>query len=141
MALTNAERQRRHRERKQAEAEAPREPKHNVTGTKDNEARNGWQGTDDLVDFLESLPRVQVGRDGYEEKDRAADFITAFSSEAGRRVLAQIALICDPPALLGDADRPGVLAMKAGMRLVMNHIQRCFVVRAPIVPETRQDQE
>ena len=128
MAQSNAERQRRYREKKKAEADA--KP---VTPT----ARNvtGWLKTDDLIELLESLPRIQAGHDGYEEKDRAADFIATFGSETGRRVLSQIAAICDPPNLPVDADKPGTLAFKAGMRRVMNEIQRCFVIRSPMTVE------
>lgn len=132
MALSNAERQRLHRARKQSEKKAPRV-------TKAKPEHNGWQKTDDVIELLESLPRVQVGRDGYEEKDRAADFIATFNTEQGRRVLAQIALICDPASLLADADKPGTLAFKAGMRRVINEIQRCFVIRAPITMERTSD--
>lgn len=89
--------------------------------------------------MLESLPRIRVGHDGYEEKDRAADFIATFSSVTGRRVLAQIAAICDPAIQIVDADKPGTLAFKAGMRRVMNEIQRCFVIRTPITMERTTD--
>lgn len=127
MALSSAERQERYRAKKRA---SPAVTVKNETG---------WQKTDDLIEMLESLPRIRVGQDGYEEKDRAQDFISTFSTESGRRVLSQIASICDPSPRLDDADRHGTLAMKAGMRFVMTQIQRCFVIRAPITTERTTD--
>lgn len=132
MPLSNAERQRLHRAKQKVR------PKSRPV-TKAKVERNGWQKTDDIIELLESLPRVQVGRNGYEEKDRAADFIATFNTEQGRRVLAQIALICDPASLLTDADKHGTLAFKTGMRRVMNEIQRCFVIRGPVTIERTPD--
>lgn len=99
-----------------------------------------FQGSDDLLDLLESLPRIRVGADGYSETDRASDFIGVFSSEQGRRVLTQIGQICDRPSPLAEADRHGALAFKAGSRWVMHEIQRCFVVRQPVITERNADE-
>lgn len=121
MALTNAERQKRYRERKKATAKPKPKPASAPT--------SAWTGVDEIIEFLAALPRVQVGVNNYTEKDRAADFIATFSTDAGRRVLTQIALICDPPTTIADADKNGSLAWKGGMRRVMAEIQRCFVVR------------
>ena len=97
-----------------------------------------WRKQDDLIEFLETLPRVRVGPD-YSESDRASDFIAVFSglsdSAQGGRVLAQIAQICDPVVMPEDADKAGTLAFKAGARYVFQRIQRCFVIREIIKAE------
>ena len=91
-----------------------------------------WRNKDHLLELLESLSPVQIG-DDYTEENRARDFIAVFSSssdgEQGRRVLSQIASICDPKINPGDADKHGTLAFKMGMRRVMQQIQLCFVIR------------
>jgi len=104
-----------------------------------------WRNKDKLVDLLESLSPVRVG-DEYTEQDRARDFIAVFSAtsdgEQGRRVLSQIAAMCDPNVSLPDADKHGTLAYKAGMRRVMQEIQLCFVVReAPLVERFQDGRE
>lgn len=87
------------------------------------------------------MPTTRVG-ETYTEKDRAADFYAVFGTESGQRVLSQIFQICDPVSLPADADRPGVLAFKAGKRRVFNEIQRCFVVRnSSPFPEEYKDGE
>lgn len=95
-----------------------------------------FQGKDDLLELLEQLPRIGVGVNGYTQEARAADFIAVFNGtstpEQGRRVLSQIAIICDPAPRVSDADKPGTLAFKAGMRRVFAEIQLCFVVKAPV---------
>lgn len=136
--MTAAERQKRYRARQRGEASQPVQEKP-VTRVAPISDAGRFRNVDDLVELLESLPRVMVGRNGYEEKDRAADFIATFTTEQGRRVLAQIALICDPPSSINDADKNGTLSWKAGMRRVMNEIQRCFVIRAPITTERTPD--
>lgn len=50
------------------------------------------------------------------------------TAEQGQRVMSQIADICDPMITAEDADKPGSLAYKAGMRRVLQELQRCFVV-------------
>ena len=101
-----------------------------------------WRNKDELVDLLESLSPVRVG-DDYSEQDRASDFIAVFSGasngDQGRRVLSQIAVICDPNIGLADADKHGVLAYKAGMRRVMKEIQRSFVVHETPLFEGKDD--
>lgn len=91
-----------------------------------------WRRSDDLIAFLESLPRIRVS-DEYKEIDRARDFAAVFNenstAEQGRKVMSQIVDICDPRITSEDADKPGTLAYKVGMRRVLQEIQRCFVVR------------
>ena len=100
-----------------------------------------WLKQDDLIEFLQSLPRVRVGQN-YSEADRASDFIAVFSGNSdaaqGGRVLAQLAEICDPMALPADADHHGTLAFKAGARYVFQRIQRCFVIRE-VVKATKDE--
>ena len=135
MALTNAERQKLYRKRKKDEAlrEASRPIRETSVNARQRETP--FAKVDEVIELLETLPRVWVGRDGYAEKDRSADFIATFTTPSGRRVLSQIATICDTPSHIGDADKHGTLAFKAGMRRVLNEIQRCFVVREPITTE------
>lgn len=98
--------------------------------------------TDELVALLESMPRVKASADGqYNFTDRARDFTIVFNSEAGRRVLSQIHQICDPVARIQDADKPGTLAFKDGMRRVMGEIMLCFVVKGPIVIEKQSSEK
>ena len=131
MALSPAERQKRYRERTKAKVEPSRK-----------RSRRKRYGESELLELLESLPQVRVGRNGYGEQDRAADFIAVFAgSDRGRRVLSQIAVMCDPPPTLADADKPGTLAFKTGMRRVMAEIQRCFVVMDPISVERTPNED
>lgn len=131
MALSNAERQKQYRARRKSNPKAKEQDEYQ-TGYSEEDI--GWHGADDLYEFLDSLPSVHVG-ESYTETDRARDFISTFSSESGRRVLSQIALICDPAMTLNDAEKHGRLAYKAGMRRVMAEIQRCFVIRQPVEVE------
>lgn len=92
---------------------------------------------DAIIELLESLPRVAASHEGpYTFTDRASDFIAVFSTEQGRRVLAQIHTICDPAPKFEDADKPGTLAMKSGMRRVMAEIMYCFVAKKPLTIES-----
>ena len=77
----------------------------------------------------------------YTFDDEMRDFRTVFGTEAGRRVLARIAAICDP-ALVGphQAGEAGLLAFMAGMRYVMHEINRCFVGRGAPQQTTPQEQ-
>lgn len=135
MALSNAERQRLYRKKKKAERlRAASQPK-TQTDANARQRETKFSGVDEVIELLESLPRVWIGRDGYSERDRSADFIATFTTPAGRRVLSQIATLCDTPATIADADKPGTLAFKAGMRRILNDIQRFFVVREPITTE------
>jgi len=106
------------------------------------------EGKEALVELLESLPRVRAADDGpYTYKDRAADFIAVFNgtsnAEQGRRVLSQIHQICDPAPIFSDADKPGALAWKTGMRRVFAEIMLCFVAKQPVTiqssPETNKE--
>ena len=95
------------------------------------------QRDDELVALLESLPRTVVSHDGpYTYQDRARDFLAVFGDDKGKRVMSQIAQFCDPPPLLLDADKPGTLALKSGVRMVFAHIMSCMVAREPIKVET-----
>lgn len=95
---------------------------------------------DQVVELLSTMPRVRVSEDGpYTFKDRAADFIAVFNStDQGQRVLSQIAQICDPIPREADADKPGTLAYKTGMRRVMAEIMLCMTVKEPVKVETSQ---
>ncbi len=95
------------------------------------------QNPDEILDILESLPRVVAREEGpYTFDDRARDFLAVFSgastAEQGQRVLSQLHQICDPQARLDEADKPGTLAFKSGMRRVFNELMLCFVVRTPL---------
>ncbi len=92
-----------------------------------------------MIDLLAALPRVALGINGYNEQARAADFMLVFSSEAGQRVLSQIGAICDPLVRDSDLNNHGQLAAKEGRRQVLQEIQRCFVVKAPMSIEERPD--
>lgn len=96
--------------------------------------------TDPVVELLESMPRIRASHEGaYTFKDRANDFISLFSTDQGKRVLTQISSICDPVPRSEDADKPGTLAYKAGMRRVMTEIMLCMAVKEPIVAESEQE--
>ena len=102
------------------------------------------QPEDAVIALLERLPRVQVSENGpYTVVDRARDFLAVFGgasdAEQGQRVLAQIGVICDPAPKMSDADKPGTLAMKAGMRRVMAEIMLCMVAKAPLKIETQPE--
>lgn len=97
---------------------------------------------DSVVDLLEALPRLHVSEDGaYTFRDRATDFMAVFNGDStadqGRRVLAQIAQICDPTIRITDADKHGTLAFKSGQRRVMQEIMLCMVSREPVRVEKR----
>jgi hypothetical protein len=93
-----------------------------------------------VLDLYASLPRVKVSSDGpYNYIDRARDFLATFDSESGKRVLAQIAQICDPPPLMSEADKDGTLAFKSGVRWVMTQIMICMAARPPITMETTNE--
>lgn len=129
MALSNAERQRRYRRRKKQ-------------GRRN--ARHVTKPGDAVVALLESLPRVRAGHDGpYTFNDRARDFLAVFGGNSapdqGRRVLAQIHQICDPAPTHADADKPGTLAFKSGMRRVMAEIMLCMVAKEPITIQRSDD--
>ena len=135
MALSNVERQRRYRLRHKEAGATPKPKPATVT-------HNGAlhrNDTDPIVTLLESLPRVRVGRDGYSHIDRASDFVAVFAGtsgpDQGRRVLSQIHQICDPAPLPMDADKPGTMAFKNGMRRVMTEIMLCMVARDPVTIE------
>ncbi len=94
--------------------------------------------SDDVVELLESLPSVGLG-EAYTEQERATDFLAVFSGqstpEQGRRVLSQIAAVCDPPSFPENADKPGTLAYQDGMRRVMQVIMRMMTIRKEVVIE------
>ena len=96
-----------------------------------NSRASEWRHKEELIELLEALPRVAVG-DGYSEKDRAGDFMLVFGTEPGRRVLAQIATICQPITRDSELNSLGVLAAKEGKRQVLTEIQRCFLVKEPV---------
>ena len=84
----------------------------------------------ELVEFLERLPWVKVGRNNYTRIDQVRDFTATFQeSESGRRVLAQIQAMCDTHIGPQDADKPGKLAWAAGQRHVMAQIM--FAMNMP----------
>ena len=98
---------------------------------------------DAVVDLLEELPRIHVSHDGgYSFADRAHDFMAVFNgtstADQGRRVLAQIAQICDPVSSIKDADSHGSLAWKGGMRRVMHELMLCMVTREPVRVERKE---
>lgn len=98
---------------------------------------------DQVIEVLTAMPRVRATENGpYTFQSRAADFIAVFngasSAEQGQRVLSQIAQICDPLPKESDADKPGTLAYKTGMRRVMAEIMLCMAVKEPIKAETQQ---
>ena len=88
-------------------------------------------GTEDVLELLERLPSVRLGTE-YTETDRARDFLKVFTTEEGRRVLAQLNLFCNPNPNPSDSDKPGRLAFKEGQRWVLAEIMRCFVSQKKI---------
>lgn len=101
---------------------------------------------DSVVELLETLPRIHVTDGGpYTFAARAQDFMAVFNGhstpEQGQRVLAQVAQICDPVSKIADADKPGTLAFKAGMRRVMAEIMLCMVTREPVRVERKSTNE
>jgi len=85
-------------------------------------------GTEDVLDLFERLPQVRLGSE-YTETDRAQDFLRVFTTDEGKRVLAQINDFCNPHASPSDSDKPGRLAFKEGQRWVLGEIMRCFISR------------
>ncbi len=63
-----------------------------------------------------------------------------FGTDAGKRVLARIAAICDPvPVGPGQASDHGLMSFMAGMRFVMHQINLSFAGRgAPQAPEQEE---
>lgn len=92
---------------------------------------------DDIAAFFEALRPVRVGRDGYTRMDRYRDFHGLFTSDVGRRVLAQIVDYCEGPALRdSDLDSHAQLAARAKAREVGHRISAwAFVVPAQDLPE------
>ena len=111
---------------------------------RDNNGREKVQRrykTDQIVELMAAMPRIRATETGpYTFKDRSNDFLAVFngssSPEQGQRVLSQIAQICDPVPVPTDADRPGTLAYKTGMRRVMTEIMLCMAVKEPVEKET-----
>lgn len=94
----------------------------------------------DLIGFLERLPVARVGVNNYTEVDRARDFIVTFKeSDAGQRVLAQIAAMCDPFVSPNDPNLANKAIWAAAQRNVMAQIARAFVVREEKIDETPTD--
>lgn len=90
--------------------------------------------------LYEALPAVRANKDGpYTFDDERRDFWAVFNTEAGRRVLARIAQVCDPmPISPRDASDPGLMAFMAGQRWVMHEINRCMAGRGVSVPQDVQ---
>lgn len=99
---------------------------------------------DPVVELFESLPRIRVSQEGpYTFQDRSQDFLAVFggtsNAEQGARVLAQISQICDPLPTINDADKPGTLAFKNGMRRVMSEIILCMAMRGDVKIERQRE--
>lgn len=74
---------------------------------------------DDITAFIEALRPVKVGRNGYSRIDRYRDFKATFSTESGKRVLAQIIDLCEGPVPTeSDIENHAKLAGRAMMRRV-----------------------
>lgn len=72
-----------------------------------------------IAAFIEALRPVKVGRGGYTRLDRYRDFKATFSTEPGKRVLAQIIDLCEGPVPSEhDIDNHAKLAGRAMMRRV-----------------------
>jgi hypothetical protein len=62
-----------------------------------------------------------------------------FNTDAGKRVLARLAAICDPvPVGPGQASDAGLMAFQAGMRFVMHQINLSFAGRGAAQPQEQQ---
>jgi len=87
--------------------------------------------------LYDALPAVRATRDGpYTFDDEQRDFWACFNTDAGRRVLARIAQVCDPtPIGPRDANDAGLMAFLAGQRWVMHEINRCLAGRGERVPQ------
>ena len=104
--------------------------------------RRRKSNVDEVTRMLKMLPRLIAREEGpYTYVDRSRDFISVFSTEAGQRVLSQIANICDPEISPTDADKPGTLAYKAGKRRVMQEIMVCMIVKKPVIQETKDPRQ
>lgn len=90
--------------------------------------------------LYDALPSPRAAQEGpYTFSDEHRDYWSVFNTEAGRRVLASIAQICDPapvgPHQAGDA---GLLAFMAGQRWVMYEINRRLAGRgARVISEEK----
>ena len=98
-------------------------------------SRQRLSSLEDIIALFEALPAAKLD-ENYTETDRARDFLSVFNgasnAETGRRVLAQIANICQPYPSPLEADKPGRLAFKEGQRWVLGEIMRCFTIRSRI---------
>ena len=90
-----------------------------------------WHDLEEIVEVLQSLPRVGIGYNNYTHQDRAKDFMAVFNTEQGRRVLAQISDYCSPVAQRTELNSLGVLSFNEGMRSVFGFIARCMTWREP----------
>jgi hypothetical protein len=90
-----------------------------------------------LRQLYDALPAVKARPDGpYTVEDEARDFWAVFNTDAGKRVLARIAAICDGhPIGPAQANDPGILAFMAGQRWVMHMINLSFAGRG--APEAK----
>lgn len=86
------------------------------------------------------MPAIKATPGGpYTFEDEQRDFWAVFGTDAGRRVLARIAAICDPvPLGPQQASDTGQITFQAGMRWVMHQINLSFAGRgaAPIREDT-----
>jgi hypothetical protein len=94
-------------------------------------------GNSEITALIEALRPVRVGRNGYTRLDRYRDFKTAFNSDAGKRVLAQIVDLCEGPITTEtDLTNHALLAARAWTRRVGNLIVGYASVPPSIEPTT-----
>jgi hypothetical protein len=91
--------------------------------------------------LYEALPAIKARPDGpYTFADESRDFWAVFNTDAGKRVLARIAGICDPvPVGPGQARDHGQMAFQAGMRWVMHMINLSFAGRGAPPQQNSED--
>ena len=90
----------------------------------------GKQRVQEIQTLLQALSPTWPGiSDNYSKEDQRKDFMAVFGTEQGKRVLSQIAFICEGQAVQPTHDQinnHGFLAALNGMRWVWLEIQRCF---------------
>jgi len=73
--------------------------------------------SDEVTEFIEAVKSTMVGRNGYTKMDRYRDFKKVFSTEHGKRVLAQIMDLCEgSPITIHDVEDHAKLSYRAGMK-------------------------
>lgn len=94
-------------------------------------------GEPDLQAFFDALAPVRVGKNGYTAFDRYSDFRrTFFGSDSGKKVLSQIASLCEGRVtLISEVQDTHAMAYRAGMRYIIFEIAKWMNAEPPAAQE------